>query len=126
MEAERANQDKEKTIQSLNSSGLHLSARTESHHASKVFNPRVKHLRRQMQKSVGLNKNLSTTSTGLPEQEEQRNLRTAISAVRRGLDYKKKEIQMHSFGLTQEEPPHFPLNCELSETPSAASFQRGV
>ena len=38
------------------------------------------------------NKNSSTVLTGFPEGDETRTLRTAISAVRRGLDYKKKEL----------------------------------
>ena len=49
------------------------------------------------------------------DEEDERNLRTAISAVRRGLDYKKKEIQMQSFGVHPEEHEvHFPITSDLS------------
>ena len=64
-EAEKASVEKERAMQTLpGSSSFHMSARTDSQ-ASKAFG-RVANLRRKMN-SVGLNKNLSTTSTGLPE-----------------------------------------------------------
>ena len=123
-EAEKASVEKERAMQTLpGSSSFHMSARTDSQ-ASKAFG-RVANLRRKMN-SVGLNKNLSTTSTGLPEQDEERNLRTAINAVRRGLDYKKKELQLQTFGLPEPEDGNYQTGSELSENPSAVSFQKGV